>query len=290
MVAREPLLITILTWICRLVAHWIRKAKRKVRRQFRGRGELEGNIIDLSAVRADGRGELDQIRLEHEITSGSSSKRTSTGLTCPQILALGGAIGALPQVALGNANLVGLPDWKELSNSLRKARPFSLSAPILTVTSAPGSPNSILAADRRSPQGPTKDNEDDERHNHHHQHKSHDSSGSDLFSVSHRDSKELGPIRAHVRKLVESKPFQQGILCAILINTLSMGVEYHAQVRFSALQKVIYNNSTAAPDLSAFHPKNQALFISCQEILYYRLRRRLSDGPMLTNKEMHLHE
>ncbi|ODM88419.1 Voltage-dependent T-type calcium channel subunit alpha-1H [Orchesella cincta] len=200
--------------IVKLVAHWIRKAKRKVRRKFKRR-EVDGGTIDLSLVRGL-RGEHDQMRVEQEI---SGSKRPSAGLTCPQLLALGGAIGALPQVALGNANLVGLPDWKELSSSLRKARPISLSAPILTVTSAPGSPNSILPGSK-SPQGRSR----------RHHHKSHGSSGSDIFSASeHRNSKELGPLRAVVRKLVESKPFQQGILGAILINTLSMGVEYHAQ-------------------------------------------------------------
>lgn len=208
-----------------MVAHWIRKAKRKIRRKFQ-REEVEGgNIIDLSLVKGEGRGELDQIHLEQEMTSGSSSKRQSVGLTCPQLLALGGAIGALPQVALGNnANLAGLPDWKELSSSLRKAKPMSMSAPILTVTSAPGSPNSIVMCPK-SPQS--------HREHHHRRHKSHESSGSDIFSASHRNSKELGPFRAHVRKIVESKPFQQGILGAILINTLSMGVEYHDQVKSS---------------------------------------------------------
>ena len=38
-------------------------------------------------------------------------------------------------------------------------------------------------------------------------------------------------IRRWTRKLVDHKYFQQGILFAILINTLSMGIEYHNQVR-----------------------------------------------------------
>lgn len=37
-------------------------------------------------------------------------------------------------------------------------------------------------------------------------------------------------IRRSIKKLVEHKYFQQGILVAILINTLSMGIEYHNQV------------------------------------------------------------
>ena len=36
-------------------------------------------------------------------------------------------------------------------------------------------------------------------------------------------------IRKYIKKLVDHKYFQQGILLAILINTLSMGIEYHNQ-------------------------------------------------------------
>jgi voltage-dependent calcium channel T type alpha-1G len=36
-------------------------------------------------------------------------------------------------------------------------------------------------------------------------------------------------IRKHIKRLVDHKYFQQGILLAILINTLSMGIEYHNQ-------------------------------------------------------------
>ncbi|XP_067636401.1 voltage-dependent T-type calcium channel subunit alpha-1G isoform X1 [Eurosta solidaginis] len=38
-----------------------------------------------------------------------------------------------------------------------------------------------------------------------------------------------GIMRRHIKLLVEHKYFQQGILLAILINTLSMGIEYHDQ-------------------------------------------------------------
>lgn len=220
----------------RLVAHWIRKAKRKIRRKFRRPEPEGGTTIDLSLVRGSIQAELDQVHVEHELggeNSGSCSKRPSGGtlLTCPQLLALGGAIGALPQVALGNAKVVGLPDWKELSSSLRKAKPFSVSAPILSITqhSAPGSPNSVITLSRSPPLDRGEGKEEPRKRSRHH--KSHESSGSDIFSVSHRNSKELGPFRSHVRRIVESKPFQQGILGAILINTLSMGVEYHDQVK-----------------------------------------------------------
>lgn len=38
-----------------------------------------------------------------------------------------------------------------------------------------------------------------------------------------------GYVRRYIKRLVEHKYFQQGILLAILINTLSMGIEYHKQ-------------------------------------------------------------
>lgn len=42
-------------------------------------------------------------------------------------------------------------------------------------------------------------------------------------------SKVFSFIRKYVRKLCDHRYFQQGILLAILINTLSMGIEYHNQ-------------------------------------------------------------
>ncbi|XP_030381070.1 voltage-dependent T-type calcium channel subunit alpha-1G [Scaptodrosophila lebanonensis] len=42
-------------------------------------------------------------------------------------------------------------------------------------------------------------------------------------------SRVCSVIRRYIRRLVEHKYFQQGILLAILINTLSMGIEYHNQ-------------------------------------------------------------
>lgn len=44
-----------------------------------------------------------------------------------------------------------------------------------------------------------------------------------------RCSQLLTFIRKYIKLLVESKWFQQGILLAILINTLSMGIEFHDQ-------------------------------------------------------------
>lgn len=37
--------------------------------------------------------------------------------------------------------------------------------------------------------------------------------------------------REKLRRIVESKYFNRGIMIAILVNTLSMGIEYHEQVR-----------------------------------------------------------
>lgn len=50
-----------------------------------------------------------------------------------------------------------------------------------------------------------------------------------MLTVWHMIAKVLGFVRKGVRRLVEQKYFQQGILLAILINTLSMGIEYHNQ-------------------------------------------------------------
>lgn len=50
-----------------------------------------------------------------------------------------------------------------------------------------------------------------------------------LISVYRCMSRVCSWIRRYIRRLVEHKYFQQGILLAILINTLSMGIEYHNQ-------------------------------------------------------------
>ena len=115
-------------------------------------------------------------------------------------------------MALGSEVMSGIPNWGELTTSLRRGGPISFSAPVLTVPSSmPPSPISHSDTSRRY-------------------------SGADSWSSDRarrdrrRKDEDLGPFRMAVRKLVESKYFQQGILGAILINTLSMGVEYHNQV------------------------------------------------------------
>ncbi|XP_076629158.1 ca[2+]-channel protein alpha[[1]] subunit T isoform X2 [Colletes latitarsis] len=50
-----------------------------------------------------------------------------------------------------------------------------------------------------------------------------------LRSCGYRCISVVRCIRRSIKKLVEHKYFQQGILVAILINTLSMGIEYHNQ-------------------------------------------------------------
>ncbi|XP_023037062.1 uncharacterized protein LOC6652900 isoform X1 [Drosophila willistoni] len=50
-----------------------------------------------------------------------------------------------------------------------------------------------------------------------------------LIAVYRCLSRVCSWIRRYIRRLVEHKYFQQGILLAILINTLSMGIEYHDQ-------------------------------------------------------------
>lgn len=122
-------------------------------------------------------------------------------------------------MALGTGPVRGLPDWGELSSSLRKAQLISFSAPVLTLTSPLDSP-------RNQRRHHDKQRDAD---------RSPSTSSSDLFAMSHRNNDKLGPCRSKIRQLVESKQFQQAILGAILINTLSMGVEYHLQVRFKKI-------------------------------------------------------
>lgn len=50
-----------------------------------------------------------------------------------------------------------------------------------------------------------------------------------VCTVFKRIFRVFGLMRRYVKMLVEHKYFQQGILLAILINTLSMGIEYHKQ-------------------------------------------------------------
>lgn len=50
-----------------------------------------------------------------------------------------------------------------------------------------------------------------------------------VYTVFKRIFGFFGLLRRYVKMLVEHKYFQQGILLAILINTLSMGIEYHKQ-------------------------------------------------------------
>lgn len=69
-------------------------------------------------------------------------------------------------------------------------------------------------------------------------------SGSDWSDDEWRDQEQHPPsifsrffslIQSYTKKLVEHRYFQRGILVAILINTLSMGVEYHNQVSLEVL-------------------------------------------------------
>jgi hypothetical protein len=70
-------LLTICQYYFRLIAHTIRKWKRKARRQF---NQNEENAIDLGMVR----GNRDTVQIENE---GSPRQ-----LTCPQLLAISGEL------------------------------------------------------------------------------------------------------------------------------------------------------------------------------------------------------
>jgi len=40
-----------------------------------------------------------------------------------------------------------------------------------------------------------------------------------------------GRMRSVVKRVIDSEHYQRAVLAAILVNTLSMGIEYHDQVR-----------------------------------------------------------
>ena len=52
-------------------------------------------------------------------------------------------------------------------------------------------------------------------------------------------------IRQKIEEIVESKYFMQGILVCILINTLSMGIEFHGQVRQVIISLYLLNSECA---------------------------------------------
>lgn len=85
---------SLISFIIRLVAHWIRKAKRKFRRHIKKKDCPESQI-DLGVLRESRT--QDALLVERETRRGNQ-------LTCPQLLALSGALGALPQVSFSSGN------------------------------------------------------------------------------------------------------------------------------------------------------------------------------------------
>ena len=78
----------------RLIAHWYRKCKRKAKKYWvthrGGKGTNDDLDFDLGMV--TDKPTLDQIHSERETSARSSM------LTCPQLLAISGALNAIPQV------------------------------------------------------------------------------------------------------------------------------------------------------------------------------------------------
>lgn len=66
--------------------------------------------------------------------------------------------------------------------------------------------------------------------------KGHDGAGTHVGCSPKKHCKELWhEMRLKLWAIVESKYFNRGIMIAILINTISMGIEHHEQVRTSML-------------------------------------------------------
>ena len=99
-------------------------------------------------------------------------------------------------------------------------------------------------------------------------------SGSDWSDDEWREKKQRSPsilskfcsiIQTYTKKLVEHRYFQRGILIAILINTLSMGVEYHNQVSTNTSLSCFKNSMLFKISKFIY------LFFCCCKYYYYYL-------------------
>lgn len=143
---------------------------------------------------------------------GSSPPESKGSLTCGELLALSGALSAALPAHMG----VDARSVQTLYSSLTKGVKH-LSESSLFGPDAP--PNGLSGGS-----SPTDSFSD-----------------SDWSEEEWSEEEEGSPskitlgllwVQGWVKKLVEHRYFRRGILLAILINTLSMGVEYHNQVRF----------------------------------------------------------
>ena len=132
-------------------------------------------------------------------------------LTCGELLALSGALSAALPTHLG----IDSRSVHTLYSSLAKGvKHFSAPTLFFAADQAPAAPNYYSTSESETSDSDYTDDEsseDDETKN------------SGVRRCCHW-------ISGKVSKLVEHRYFQRSILIAILINTLSMGVEYHNQV------------------------------------------------------------
>ncbi|CAH0723262.1 unnamed protein product, partial [Brenthis ino] len=145
---------------------------------------------------------------EFDLPAGESVEERAGGtMSCQELLALSGALSAaLPtgQVALDSffeeltKGISKRAGEEKLETKIVEIDDFSCCAELIAAEAA--------AAEKR---------------------KSRFSSA--CISLWRQISKMLSKLRKHIKIIVNHKYFQQGILLAILINTLSMGIEYHNQ-------------------------------------------------------------
>ncbi|KAG8231029.1 hypothetical protein J437_LFUL010807 [Ladona fulva] len=191
-------------------------------------------------------------------TTDTSPASRPTSMTCQELLALSGALSAaLPtQMALDTASV------HTFFSSLSKGERRHVSAPALAIAlrgaAGGGAAGSDACAEdsydseeftedsEYSDEGDTsdwtsdsefddddysEDDDDDDEWEEVHRSRRHHR----YYEHHHRKKRRncvsrcLKRIQMAVRSLVEHKYFQQGILMAILVNTLSMGIEYHNQ-------------------------------------------------------------
>uniref|UniRef100_T1JBM2 Voltage-dependent T-type calcium channel subunit alpha n=1 Tax=Strigamia maritima TaxID=126957 RepID=T1JBM2_STRMM len=140
----------------------------------------------------------------HHLRVPTPTSRRSSQFTCQELLAIGGAQGAVLAASLATGYDIAKGE-KHFSAPQLLFYPFS---------------EGEACKRDRSPSGDWTDSE----------------VGSDIYEWESDEDKEeklfwkiLKKIQEVIRSTVEHRYFQRGILVAILVNTFSMGIEYHNQ-------------------------------------------------------------
>ncbi|KAM4583766.1 voltage-dependent T-type calcium channel subunit alpha-1I-like [Odontesthes bonariensis] len=197
-----------------LVCHFLRKARRQTvalfntlrgkPRGFHGvrRGRVRGEARERRANGREGReGRERRAVLRHGPLCPHPNKPDHTSAAEPMALTAASVTDGCPQCA----RALTLQDGK---------------GPVRSVASDEAEEGALQEADRDDDQSGGKDKGN----------KSHNSTGNCVGCSPKKQCKELWYVtRMRLWGIVESKYFNRGIMIAILINTISMGIEHHEQ-------------------------------------------------------------